>query len=147
MKTTPSPSRWTRWKYLLNGFLIVAPFWFFYQAMTQTFPAEWPEQTIGPFTAAISPADDAPPYSHHGSYVKDFSVRFCTGCVDNIRVAYLHVGKQPAALADDLEGILHGGAVSQNAHAPYPLSLQPDDRLWLTVQEWNGAIHHTSWPL
>lgn len=136
-----------RWKYLLNGLLLIAPAWFYYDSLSPAFPDEWPEQSIGPFTAAPRPANDGPQFYYDGGYIKDFSVRFCDGCVSRIRAAHISVGEQPAPAPSGHEGVLHGNSLAQHVHAPFPARIAPNDRLWLTVQEWNGAVHHASWPL
>lgn len=138
---------WQRWAYRASGLILIAPIWYFYVSMNPEFPPAWPEQQVGPFTATPTPGDAEPPYLHDENYYKDFSVRFCDGCVERIRLAYLSVGAAPAALPAELDGILHGDRYLQHVHAPYPEALGPDDRLWFTVQEWNGRVHHAAWPL
>jgi hypothetical protein len=138
---------WQRWRFRLNGLLLVAPVWFFYDALTPVFPPAWPEQAIGPFTATPTPADGAPPYVHDGALVKDFSVRFCTGCVASIRTGHVSVGPAPVPAPDGYDGVLHGNAISQHVHVPFPAQASAADRLWISVQEWNGQVHSASWPL
>lgn len=142
-----STFHWQRLCYYLTGLLLLLPCWYLWQALHPQFPAEWQEQRIGPFTVAPTPLDEAPPYAHDGARQKDFSVRFCTGCIAQIRQAYLSVGPEPAPLPDNADGILHGNRLLQHVHAPFPLSLGADDQLWLTVQLWNGELHSSAWPL
>lgn len=137
---------WQRWRYRINGLLLLAPCWFLYDALTPTFPPEWPEQPIGPFSAAPRPADDNPPYPHDGGYLKDFSVRFCDGCVTKIRTAHVSVGRQPLE-QPATDGLLHGSSRSQHVHVPYPPSQGAGEMLWVSVQEWSGRMHHAAWPL
>lgn len=147
----PVPVRRTslrRWMYRFSGFVLIAPAWFFYEAMSPPpLPQQWQQQSIGPFTAAPQPANNDAPYPHDGAFAKDFSVHFCAGCVERIRVAWLSVGEQPSALPDDLAGILHGNNFEQHVHAPFPKQRGNNDKLWLTVQQWNGQTHHAAWPL
>lgn len=137
----------SRGKYWLNGLLLVLPIWFLWTSLNPVFEPEWPEQKAGPFTVALTPLDAGPPYRHGDGYLKDFSARFCQGCVTQIRYAWLSVGAQPAPLPESLDGVLHGSSVGQHVHAPYPAALRPGDRLWLAMQDWRGAVHHVSWPL
>lgn len=139
--------RWPRARYWLNALVLIAPLWFFYDALTPVFPAPWPTQTVGPFTVTPMPHDDAGPYRHDGGQVKDFAFHFCDGCVARIRMAYANAG--PAALteADGGEGVVHGRGAMQEAHVPYPAQPGAADRLWLTVQEWDGTLHRFAWPL
>lgn len=136
------PQRWPFW---LNGLLLLLPVWFFWQALHPVVPPEWPEQPVGPFTVAVTPADTAAPYTWDGQSLKDFSARFCAGCVAQIRQAWLSSGAQPQPLPADLTGLLHGDSQTQHAHAPVPAQWQSGDRLWLTVQAWDGSEHHVSW--
>lgn len=138
---------WQRVCYYLSGFLLLLPCWYLWQALHPQFPPEWPEQTIGPFTAAPTPLDDAPPYAHDGARQKDFSVRFCDGCIPQIRQAYLSVGPAAAPLPENADGILHGNNLLQHVHAPFPAQVQAGDQLWLSVQQWNGEVHSVAWPL
>jgi len=147
-KTIAKKSFLDRWKYRINGFLLIAPVWFFYEALSpSSLPEQWQQQAIGPFSAAPQPADNNPPYAHDGARMKDFSVHFCEGCVQKIRVAWLNVGERPAPLPNDLAGILHGNSNEQHVHAPYPKVRGDHDKLWLTVQQWDGQLHHAAWTL
>jgi hypothetical protein len=138
---------WQRGRFWLSGLLLVLPCWYLWQSFNPVFPAEWPERQAGPFAVAVTPADDAPPYRHDDARQMDFSARFCDGCVAKIRMAWLSVGAQPAPLPDDLAGVLHGDSRMQHAHAPVPRASAPQDRLWLTVESWDGKVHHADWPL
>jgi hypothetical protein len=138
---------WQRGRFWSSGLLLVLPCWFLWQSLNPVFPAEWTEQQAGPFTVALTPADDAPPYAHDDARLKDFSARFCEGCVAKVRMAWLSVGSAPSTLPDDLAGVLHGDSRNQHVHAPFPLQTAPEDRLWLSVQDWQGDTHHASWPL
>ena len=141
-------TRWQKFRYWLNGLVIVAPLYFLYTSLTPPVPEQsWKQQSIGPFTAVPTPADADPPYQHDGEWVKDFSVTLCEGCLEKIRYAFLSVGARPASMPKGSEGILHGISPTQHVHAPYPPSPSDQDKLWLSVQEWNGTLHHASWPL
>lgn len=133
--------------YRLNALLLIVPLWFVYRTLVPEAAAEWPVRGIGPFTAAPMPADADPPYLHEDGYMKDFAVRLCSGCGERIRLAYLSVGERPAETRDGVDGILHGFGSLQHAHAPFPKQPGMRDKLWLTVQEWNGQLHHAAWPL
>lgn len=140
-------TRWPRARFWLNAFVLVAPGWFLYASLTPTFPPAWPTQAAGPFEVTPTPHDDAGPYPHDGAHVKDFSFRFCDGCVARIRMAYANAGPEPVAVLDGEDGVVHGHGALQEAHVPYPQRPGPEDRLWLTVQEWNGTLHRVAWPL
>ncbi|MFA9462144.1 hypothetical protein [Thiohalorhabdus methylotrophus] len=137
-----------RWKYLINGLVLLAPVWFLYDRLTPApLPAPWPEHRAGPVTAAPRPLDDGPPHRHDGMFVKDFRVRLCEGCAARIRSAHLRAAPAPPTIPADAAGVLHGHGAARHVHAPYPPQPGADDRLWLTVQTWDGEVHHASWPL
>lgn len=138
---------WQRSKFWLSGGVLIASAWYFYASLHPRFPAAWPEQALGPVTATPTPADTAPPYRHGEERLKDFSVRFCHGCVAQIRMAYLSVGRGPQALDGNLAGVLHGNDLLQHVHVPYPVAATAADRLWLTVEDWRGRRYHAAWTL
>lgn len=139
---------WARWRFRLNGLVLLAPAWFLYVALTPPVaPPAWPEQALGPFTAQPVPLDAKPPYVHDDVLVKDFSVKFCEGCIVRLRQAYASVGARPAASPSGHEGILHGSLFMLHGHVPFPATLTRDDQLWISVQEWNGRVHHQAWSL
>lgn len=139
--------RWPRARYWINAAVLVAPVWFFYDALTPEFPPAWQTQSVGPFTVTPTPHDEAEPYPHDGVHVKDFAFHFCDDCAGRIRMAYANAGPAPVDVLDGEDGVVHGRGAMQEAHVPYPPRPGPTDRLWLTVQEWNGTLHRVAWPL
>ena len=147
MTAVSSRSLWHRWRFRLNGFLLILPLWYIYLALTPEFPAAWPEKSVGPVSAIPMPADYDPPYAHEDIFVKDFYLHLCEGCMDKIRTAYLNIGTEPLPISERIEGVVHGNRFSQEAHAVSPPQIGPDDKLWMTVQDWSGRIHHAWWDL
>lgn len=139
---------WLRYRFWINGFILVLPFWFLYQALTPP-PLEpkWAKKQNGEFSAEVRPADQEPPYLHDGDRVKDFSVIFCDSCTKRVKQAYLKVAEKAPNLPDDDSGIVHGNTLIQHAHVPFPDVTKADDRLWLTIQDWQGRIIQLSWAL
>jgi hypothetical protein len=136
-----------RWKYCLNGFLLILPFWYLYQQMTPTFPDPLEKKDIGPFTVQPAPLNMKPAYDYGDDYFKDFSLTFCEGCVEKIRYAYMSVGAEPVAMPKDSHGAIHGASDLKHAHAPFPEKLSETDKLWVTVQDWEGKSYHVSWEI
>lgn len=62
------------------------------------------------------------------------------GC---IRSAHL---RQNAPTSRDLGDILYGDHYRLHAHVRIEGQPAATDRLWLTLEEWNGSLHQTSWP-
>ncbi|GGD62168.1 hypothetical protein [Lacimicrobium alkaliphilum] len=141
---------WHRYKYKLNGLVLILPFWFLYQQLTPTFPAVWGSQKAGPYEITVVPSDMEPPYAHHGDYVKDFTLTFAAGKISSIRQGYVSIGPQPMPLVKLQQGetgILHGNRHSQHVHAIAPEHIARGDRLWLRIQDWQGEEHVVSWPM
>lgn len=141
---------WNRYKYKINGFIIILPFYFIYQSLSPVFPDALETKRIGEFTVTPIPYNLEPPYLHHGSYTKDFMLTFNQGNIDHIRQAYLNIGKEVLPLTilqiGD-EGILHGSKHGQEVHAISPKKLKSEDKVWLTIEDWKGQKIITSWDL
>ena len=145
-----SNSFWQRHKYKLNGLVLVLPLWFLYASLTPEFPPMWPAQQVGEFEIAPMPLNLEPPYVHHDEYVKDFMLMFSKGDISSIRQGYLNIGPQALPLAQlqqGEEGILHGSRHGQHVHAIAPKTLSAGDKVWLTLQTWQGDTLTTSWEL
>ncbi|WP_024850373.1 hypothetical protein [Hydrogenovibrio kuenenii] len=139
---------WLRYRFWINGFILLLPFWFLYQALTPP-PLEpkWAKKQNGEFSAEVRPMDKEPPYLHDGEREKDFSVIFGDSCANRVKQAYLKVATSAPNLPDDDSGIVHGNTSIQHAHVPFPDVIKTDDRLWLTIQDWQGRIIQLSWVL
>ena len=148
---------WQKYKYKLNFLILILPIYFFYRSLHPVFPPAWPAQTIGsfeqkfgPFEITPMPFDLEPAYRHEDTYVKDFLLMFNQGDISQIRQAYLNIGEQPLAL-DELQqggdGILHGSRHGQHVHALTQGAFTPGQKMWLTIQNWQGKQMTTSWDL
>jgi hypothetical protein len=147
---TVKNSFWQRYKYKLNGFILILPFYFLYQSLSPEFPDTWEAKKIGSFEVTPMPYNLDPPYFHDGSYTKDFFFTFNQGNIQEIRQAYVNIGKQALPLnilAIGNEGILHGSQHGQEAHAISPKILKREDKVWLTIENWQGQHTVTSWDL
>lgn len=136
-----------RWYYCLSGLLLVLPFWYLYQQLNPTFPPPLEKKDIGPYSVQPMPLNELPAYDYGDDYFKDFSLTFCQGCVENIRYAYMSVGPEPAPMPHDAHGAIHGAGDVKHAHAPFPENLTDSDKLWVTVQDWQGKSYHAYWEL
>lgn len=135
-------------KYCLNALLLIAPAWFFYASLqAPSTPDSWPAQALGPWSLTPTPADSDPPYRHDGALVKDFRFHTCPGCGAQVRTAIARVASAAPAIDAEIEGVIHGHGDFLEAHVPWPEQITDEHRLWVTAQDWSGAIHHASWPL
>jgi hypothetical protein len=137
-------------KYLWNGLLLILPIWFLYQSLTPKLVPAWPSKQHGDFAITPTPLDLKDPYQHHAQYVKDFSFQLASAHIAQIRQGYANLG--PAALPLAIleageQGILHGHAYGLHAHAIAPSKLSASDKLWLTIQTWQGQTLVLSWDL
>lgn len=142
---------WNRNKFKLSGLVLILPVYFLYQQLQPpVFPDVWQEKSVGPFAVAIQPTNNDAPYSHHEDWVKDFSAFVSKGEVSDIRQGYVNIGAEPVSLQtlqqDDV-GVLHGSELLQHVHAIAPPSFEPGQRVWLTLQTWDGEVHQASWEL
>lgn len=141
---------WQRNKFKLSGLVLILPFWFLYQSFQVDFPDTWEAQQLGPFEVTPMPLDLDAPYAHHDDYVKDFMLMFSQGEVADIRQGYLSIGPEPLPLAkleQDDQGILHGSRHGQHVHGIAPASLSANDKVWLTIQDWQGEVYVANWEL
>jgi hypothetical protein len=141
---------WNKYKYKINGFLLILPCYFFYQSLMPKFPDAWETKKVGEFEVTPIPYNLDQPYLHHDTYTKDFMLTFSEGDIDNIRQAYFNIGKEALSitiLQVDDEGILHGSRYGQEVHAISVSQLTAEDKAWLTIENWQGHKIVTSWDL
>ena len=141
---------WRRAKYLLSALILTLPPWYYYQSQNPVFPDALASKSVNGFDFTPMPYDENPPYHHDGKYVKDFLVMVNKGDVSDIRQAYLNIGKSALPL-DVLQkeelGILHGTRHGQHVHALAKADIRDSDKLWLTVQTWDGDTFQVDWQL
>jgi hypothetical protein len=143
-------SFWQRNKFKLSGLLLILPFWFLYDSLTPVFPPAWSEQAVGPYVITPMPFDLKQPYAHHEEFVKDFLLMFKQGDVNAIRQGYVNIGPSAlplATLQQGDEGILHGSEHGLHVHAIAPKQFSATDKLWLTIETWQGELLTSSWEL
>lgn len=139
---------WERSRFHLSALLLLVPLALAPAALRTPSPElgarALPERTVGPWSVVVSEAKLEAPPSGEGA-TKDYNARFCEGCAEAIRAAWLTAGSEPRPGTNN--GLLHGSPHQLEAHAPYPARIAPGDRLWLTVEGWDGRTHEVSWPL
>jgi len=141
---------WKKYRYQLSGTVLALPFWFLYQSMTPQFPPAWPAQQVGDFQITPMPLDLKPPYAHHETYVKDFMLTFNRGNISDLRQGYVNIGPAPLPLSQlqqAEDGILHGNRHSQHVHAIAPKTFSVTDKMWITLETWQGEQLTASWEL
>lgn len=140
----------TKHKFNLSSLVLILPFVFFYQSLTPEFPPMWDKRAVGQFEVTIMPYNLDQPYSHHGVNVKDFMLFFNQDQVQTIRQAYVNIGSSALPISEFHkfhEGILHGSRHGKEVHALAPEEITKQDKLWLTIENWQGETFLTSWPI
>ena len=141
---------WNRYKFKCNGLVLLFSVYFLYQSLTPQFPEALMAKPLGSFDVSPMPYNLDPPYLHDGHYTKDFFITFKKGNVSDIRQAYLNIGLQALPLEvmqKGDEGILHGSQHGQEVHGISPKVLKPNDKIWLTIENWRGEVMVTYWDL
>ncbi|WOT03682.1 hypothetical protein [Shewanella youngdeokensis] len=141
---------WDRYKYKINGLLLILSCYFLYQSIFPQFPDAWKTQMLAHYEITPVPYNLDPPYLHDGSYTKDFLLSFSKGQVSEIRQAYFNIGIAPLPLEilqQGDAGILHGSQHGQEVHAISPKQIEPTHKAWLTIENWQGEQYVTSWDI
>ncbi|MFT4047736.1 MAG: hypothetical protein QM661_13730 [Solimonas sp.] len=103
------------------------------------------EYVVGPWPLRLAEWDAKPPERHEGLYEKTFALALCKACLEQVKAAYLHVGKPRSLRA---AGVLFDGAPYRRfATLAIPADLAPDAELWLTLEGWDGTVHRVGIPL
>lgn len=101
---------------------------------------------VGPFDLTLAEfTADAPLDGGVAGDRKQFILRLCAGCDARIRAVYARIGKPRSLRA---AGALFSGSPGRMfVDIPIPPGASVEDALWLTVEEWDGAVHMGSVPL
>lgn len=140
---------WFRGRYCLSGLVLLLPLsvfpLYFQQVTTPPLGAMiLPEREVGPFRVTLAEYLSGPPLPGRNGYLfKDYKLAIKDGYPGRIRSAYL---RQDAPISRDLGDILHGDPYRLHAHVRIEGQPAATDRLWLTLEEWDGTLHQTSWP-
>lgn len=141
---------WMRYRFKLNGLLLLLPGWFLYQSMNPQFPPALPLAQLGPYDVRVMPLTTDGPYLHHGEWVKDYYLQWCDDCAKRIRQGFLLVSAEKPDLAQLSKGhssVLHGTQHGLHVHAQSPETPKSGDKLWLLIQDWHGQVYTHAWVL
>lgn len=95
---------------------------------------------VGPFAIRIAEFNAAAPLAQGvAGDRKQFNIALCDGCDQHIRAVYLRIGKPRSVRAAG--ALFSGGPARMEADLQIPPSASVGDGLWLTIEEWNGAVH------
>lgn len=142
---------WFRGKYYLSGLILILPLIAFPNYFTRVAVPRLgahilPEQAVGPFQVTLAEFMPGPPLVGPKEHLlKDYALEIREGYPDRIRSVYIRVGVPPNAR--NLGEIMHGTPYRLHAHVRFMTPPRADERMWLTLEEWDGSIHQASWPL
>lgn len=146
------PARlWFRGRFYLSGLVLVLPAmafpFYFQQVSAPPLGAHiLPERQVGPYVVTLAEFMPGPPHpGEDGHPVKDFSLHVRDGYPQRIRSVYLRLGAP--AHADDLGEAMHGNPYRLHVHVPIPAQVSAAERLWLTIEDWDGTLRQTWWPV
>jgi hypothetical protein len=152
MTTMSLPARlWFRGKYYLSGLVLILPIMafpaYFQRVGTPPLGAHiLPEREVGPFKVTLAEFMAGPPYlAPKNHLVKDYSLRVAEGYPDRIRSIYIRVGEPPNIR--NLGDFMHGNPYRLHGHVRFMEPPRADEKIWLTIEEWDGTMHQTSWLL
>ncbi|WP_158240729.1 PepSY-associated TM helix domain-containing protein [Telmatospirillum siberiense] len=140
-----------RWRFYLGGLVLILPLMSFPRYFTEVSAPPLgahilPGREVGPFRVTLAEViPGAPRLSEQGGLLKDYALHIENGYPDRIRLAYLRRGKPPHER--NLGEILEGNPYRLHGKVRFPPTLKSSDSLWLTIEEWDGTLHQTSWPL
>jgi hypothetical protein len=96
----------------------------------------------GPWAFTLAEAEaSAPKVGGSGVVMKEFSLRFADAILPEIRAAYLRA-RQPRSLK--AAGMAFEGNFLRAARIVIPPAFRAEEGIWLTVEGWNGEVHHAA---
>ena len=103
------------------------------------------EVVVGPWTARMAEFKLIEPEAEgRAGYTKSFVMALCPACVDQVKAAYLRVGKPRNVRTAG--ALFSGTPYRQFAEVRIPEKAGADGVLWLTF-DWDGALYQTSIPI
>lgn len=142
---------WFRGRFYLSGLVLILPAmafpFYFVQATTPPLGSTiLPEREVGPFRVTLAEFMPGPPIKGPcGHMLKDYQLHIADGYPERIRSVWIRVGPPPNART--LGEIMHGNPYRLHGHARFMAPPRTSDQLWLTIEEWDGSLHQTWWPL
>jgi hypothetical protein len=101
------------------------------------------EIAIGPWKANLAEFRvDEPLDQGLAGHIKTFALGLDPASADHVKATYMRVGKPRSLRAAG--AIFYGTPYRQLVDLPVPERTEPDERLWLTMEGWDGSVHQTS---
>jgi hypothetical protein len=118
----------------------------FYGGGAAAFPARFESQAIGPWRlgamAIAGLGDTSNPIRPNGRAT--IVIQYCPDCWGDIKRLWLSVGD----VRGDTDGIrVTGQPGYATARLRLPAQINPETRLWIAAEGWDGTRHEASWPM
>ncbi len=148
-------SLWRRWRFHLSALMVLVPIlalpaFFddnaFFDGKKGLGQREIGEIAVGPWSVRLAEFQlKEPDAEGRAGYAKEFALALCPACVDEVKAAYLRVGK-PRNIRT-AGALFSGTPYRQTAEMRVPERTTADDELWLTLEGWDGALHQATIPI
>jgi hypothetical protein len=159
MVALASPSRgaslWQRWRFHLSALMLIVPIAFapaffhedaLFDGKNGLGEREIGEVAVGPWSVRLAEFKlNEPDAEGRAGYAKEFALALCPACVDQVKAAYLRVGK-PRNIRT-AGALFSGTPYRQTAEIRIPQRTTADDELWLTLEGWDGTLHQATIPI
>lgn len=104
------------------------------------------EYAVGPWSVRLAEWNLLPPVlDGQAGYMKTFSMALCAECTEQVKAAYIRVGKPRSLRAAG--GIFFGSPYRQLAGLHVPERTAPDAEVWITLEGWDGSMHQIALPI
>ncbi|MCY1435789.1 hypothetical protein D9M71_518970 [compost metagenome] len=101
---------------------------------------------VGPYSLDLAELrDEAPRADGPAGYFKSFNASLCKACINDVKAAYLRIGKPRSLRAAGT--IFFGPPYRMATGLPIPLKTRADADIWITLEGWDGSMHQAAVPL
>lgn len=105
------------------------------------------KRSIDDFNVVLIEEEKTPPYTiFGGTKMKNYALKFDIENLNYIRVANLQISKIAPEISL-INGLAHDNPYELHVHVVFPQNLEEDDKLWLSIEKWDGTTKQIFWPV